>query len=70
MKKIPNSVYQTAEEIAAVIKEREAEAAALVPGMSRQSVLIDVAQLRAYADIKHWVLTPSSPAKGDIACKT
>lgn len=52
MKKIPKVTYKTTEEIEAVIKEREAEAALLPPGMSRQTALLDVARLRSYAEMK------------------
>jgi hypothetical protein len=41
IKPIPNVIYQTPEEIEEVIKEREAEAALLPPGATRQSVLVD-----------------------------
>jgi hypothetical protein len=52
MKPLKNVIYQTPEEIEAVIKEREAVAAMLPPGMTRQSVLVDVARLRSYAERK------------------
>jgi hypothetical protein len=51
-------IYQTPEEIEAVIKEREAAAAMLPPGMTRQSVLVDVARLRSYADMKRLLSVP------------
>jgi hypothetical protein len=50
MKRIPKATYQTPNEIAERIKARELEAAQLPPGTARQSVLIEVAKLRAYAD--------------------
>jgi hypothetical protein len=46
---------QTPEHIAERIKERELEATLLRPGAARQSVLIEVSKLRAYADIKRWL---------------
>jgi hypothetical protein len=52
MKRIPKATYQTPEQIAERIKHRELEAALLPPGEARQSVLIEVAKLRVYADIK------------------
>lgn len=55
MRAIPKATYETAEQIEARIKLREAEAAILLPGTARQSILIEVAQLRAYADIKRWL---------------
>jgi hypothetical protein len=51
-------IYQTPEEIEAVIKEREAAAAMLPPGMTRQSALVDVARLRSYADMKRLLSVP------------
>jgi hypothetical protein len=55
MKKIPKVEYQTPEQLAERIRERELEAELLPPGAARQSVLIEVAQLRAYADVKRWL---------------
>jgi len=55
MKAIPKASYPTPDELAERIKEREREAALLPLGPARQSVLIEVAQLRAYADVKRWL---------------
>ena len=55
MRAIPNATYQTPERLADRIKDREQEAAVLPPGAARQSVLIEVAKLRAYADVKRWL---------------
>jgi hypothetical protein len=55
MKATSKAVYQTPEQLAERIKERELEASLLPPGTARQSVLIEVAQLRAYADVKRWL---------------
>jgi hypothetical protein len=52
MNQLSNVLYQTRDEIEAAIKEREAVAAMLQPGMTRQSVLVDVARLRSYAEMK------------------
>ena len=52
MKKIPIANYKTPEELEAVIKLRLAEAELLPPGTSKQSVLVDVARLRSYAEMK------------------
>ena len=60
MKKIPKATYQTPQELEERIREREFEAALLPPGTARQSVLIEVAQLRAYASMKRWLQTPST----------
>jgi hypothetical protein len=45
-------IYQTPGELEDTIKQREAEAAMLPPGMTRQSVLMDLQRLRLYADMK------------------
>jgi hypothetical protein len=55
MKPVPRANYQTPEQLAERIKQREEEAALLPPGAARQSVLIEIARLRAYADIKLWL---------------
>jgi hypothetical protein len=55
MKPIPKATYQTPKQLADRIKDRELEAALLPPGTARQSVLIEIAQLRAYADVKRWL---------------
>lgn len=60
MKKIPKATYQTAEEIEAQIRAREADAAGLPAGEPRQSVLKEIAQLRAYADVKRLLLEAPS----------
>ncbi len=52
MKKIPEAIYKSPEEIEAVAKEREAEAVLLPAGKMRQSVLMDAARLRSYAEMK------------------
>jgi hypothetical protein len=58
MKAIPKATYQTPEQLADRIRNRELEAALLPPGFARQSVLIEVAKLRAYADVKRCLATP------------
>lgn len=58
MKKIPKATYQTPAELEARIKAREADAARVPSGEARQSILKEIAQLRAYADIKRWLATP------------
>ena len=57
MKHLPKATYRTPAQIAERIKDRELEAAMLPPGTARQSVLIEVAKLRAYADVKRWLAT-------------
>lgn len=63
MRAIPKTVYQSVEELNDVIALREADAASLQPGPSRQSVLKEVAQLRAYADMKRWIASPAKATK-------
>ena len=59
LKKIAKANYRSADEIEVFIREREAEAAAMEPGAARQSVLIELAQLRAYASMKRWADKPT-----------
>ena len=59
MKKIPKATYETPEQLAERIRDREREAALLPPGGARQSVLIEIAKLRAYADVKRWLASAS-----------
>lgn len=58
MRRIPKAIYQTIEELDRRIASREAEAALLDPGLARQSVMKDIAQLRMYADAKRWIESP------------
>ena len=60
MKRIPHAIYSTPENIEAKARAREAEAMSLPPGVPRQSILIEVAQLRAYAEVKRWVASLTS----------
>lgn len=64
MKRVPQAIYQTAEEIEARIRAREEDAARLPSGESRQSVLKEVAQLRVYAEAKRWVESPGVRSVG------
>ena len=54
MKKIPKAIYQTADEIDAQIRERQATAHQLADSSARQAILKDIAQLRMYAEAKRW----------------
>jgi hypothetical protein len=58
VKAIPKAVDQTHEQLAERIRERELDASLLPPGAARQSVVIDIAKLRAYADVKRWLDRP------------
>lgn len=64
MKKIPKASYQTADEIDARIRERQAKAHQLADSDARQAVLKEIVQLRMYAGAKRWVETPGlKPAR-------
>lgn len=58
MKAIRPTTYQTVEEVEEVVRLRQAEADLLPSGAEKQSVLIGIARLRAYADIKRWLDQP------------
>jgi len=55
MTPIPKASFQTPEQLAARIKERDMEASLLPPGPVRRSILIEIAQLRAYEDVMRWL---------------
>jgi hypothetical protein len=55
LKKIPKASYETPEQLDARIHAREAEAALSPPGPVRQAILVEVAQLKAYAEVQRWV---------------
>lgn len=67
MRKIPRATYQTPDELHGIIALRRAEAFTLPPGPARQSILIEVAKLQAYADMKRRVATPTSDKKTEPA---
>jgi hypothetical protein len=52
MKPMKKIVYRTAEQFEAVIKAREADAARLPKGKTKEAVLIEVALLRSYARLQ------------------
>jgi hypothetical protein len=54
MRKIPKATYQTPEEVYRRIQALQAHADEMQPGNARQSVLVETAKLRAYADMKRW----------------
>ena len=58
MGRISTTICQSADEIDARVKEREADAARTPPGQKRQSILIEIAQLRMYAEAKRWTESP------------
>jgi hypothetical protein len=63
MKTIPKDLYQTADELDQRIQQRWTDAALLPPGLTRQSVLKEIAQLRMYANVKRWAAAEQLPAK-------
>jgi hypothetical protein len=52
MKPTKKVTYRTAEQFEVVIKAREADAAQLPQGKTKQAVLIEVALLRSYAGLQ------------------
>jgi hypothetical protein len=60
MKKIPAVRYQTPSEIDRQIKEKQSMADALPTGGTKQELLIEIARLKNYADIKRWVAPTSA----------
>jgi hypothetical protein len=58
MRRNPQAIYLSADEIEQLVKEREADAHALPDGAERQTILKEVAQLRMYADAKRWIDSP------------
>jgi hypothetical protein len=58
MRKIPQAIYLSADEIEQLVNEREADANALPDGPQRQTILKDIAQLRMYASAKRWIGSP------------
>ena len=60
MKKVPKPVYETPARLAERIRRREVEAAQLPPGIARQSGLVEIAQLRVYAEVKRWIEAPEA----------
>jgi hypothetical protein len=64
MRKIPAVTYLTPEELDEISLAREAEAVRLPTGEARQSILKEVAQLRAYADAKRLLAPTRVKARG------
>lgn len=58
MRSISEAVEQSPEQLADRIRQRETEAALLPPGVARHAVMIEIAQLRAIADIKRRLASP------------
>lgn len=64
MKKIPATRYQTPTEVERQITEKQSMADALPAGDTKQSLLIEIARLRNYADIKRWMQPGSRHIQG------
>lgn len=58
MRKIPAATYLSVEELLEQANKCAEEAEALPPGLARQSVLKNVAQLRSYAQMKSLLAAP------------
>jgi hypothetical protein len=52
MNDTPIPTYETPEEIEKLVRELEADAAKMLPGLARQSVLLDAVRLRNYPEKK------------------
>lgn len=58
MKRLPQVIYMSPEEIDALVKQRETDAASIPLGEARLSILKEIARLRMYADAKRWIESP------------
>jgi hypothetical protein len=58
MRKTPQAIYLSADEIEQLAQERQEDADALPDGPERQTILKEIAQLRMYADAKRWIASP------------
>jgi hypothetical protein len=59
MKRISKTVYLSADEIEAHIRERENDALGLFPDTDEhRAIMREIAQLRVYADAKRWMAAP------------
>jgi hypothetical protein len=56
--RLAKATYETPEQIEERIKQREEEVRLLPPGRARQSILIEISQLRMYALTKRWAAAP------------
>jgi hypothetical protein len=60
MKRIPQAIYQSADEIEADIRQREFDAMRLSPDTdAHREIMKEIAQLRIYADAKRWLAGPA-----------
>jgi hypothetical protein len=60
MKRIPQAIYQTADEIEERIRQREFAAMQLRPDTDEhREIMKEIARLRIYADAKRWLTGPT-----------
>ena len=60
MKRIPQAIYQSADQLDARIRQLEFEAMQLRPNSEEhREIMKEIAQLRIYADAKRWLAGPS-----------
>jgi polyhydroxyalkanoate synthesis regulator protein len=55
MRRLPNTIYLTLDELDQIVKERQALADATDDGDKPRAILPDIVQLRTYAEAKRWV---------------
>jgi hypothetical protein len=58
MKAIKPTTYRTVGEVEAIVRLRQDEAELLPSGPDKQRALLEIARLRAYADVKRWLGQP------------
>jgi hypothetical protein len=59
VKKIPKATYKTQEELQDEIRKREIALDLLDEGEVKQTLRIQLAQLRTYAEVKQWAASPA-----------
>jgi hypothetical protein len=55
MKKIPKAAYPSVDEIDGQIQQKLSNAEAMPPGEARQKLLVEVARLQVYAEMKRGI---------------
>jgi len=58
MRRIPQAIYMTPDELDQRILELTVEAHHLEDSEEREAILKEIAQLRMYADAKRWIESP------------
>jgi hypothetical protein len=54
MRKIPKAIYKTAKELQDEVEKRQTAISLLPDGEVKQQLVIQLAQLRVYAEMKQW----------------